>query len=77
MPLLIRKIIDANGVEWIVRRLVRESARLNGGDRRVSVLRCYAAGRKVEVLVDGEWEEFSDADLLGLIARSRAIEPRE
>ena len=74
MPLLIRKVIDADGVEWVVRRLVRESARLNGSDpgggRKVSVLRCYAAGRKVEVCTDRDWEELSDAALLALISRA-------
>jgi hypothetical protein len=67
MPLLIRKIVDANGTEWVIRRLVRESARLNDGDRKISILRCYAPGRKVEVRTDCDWEELSDAKLLALI----------
>ena len=70
MPLLIRRVVDADGVEWVVRRLVRESARLNGGDRGVSILRCYAARRKVEVRTDRDWEELSDAALLALILRA-------
>jgi hypothetical protein len=70
MPLLIRKVVDADGTEWVIRRLVRESARLNDSDRRISLLRCYGAGRKVEVRTDCDWEELSDAALLSLISRA-------
>jgi hypothetical protein len=49
---------------------VRESARLNGSDRKISILRCYGAGRKVEVRTDDDWEELSDAALLALISRA-------
>ena len=77
MPLLIRKVVDADGTEWVIRRLVRESARLNGGETKMSILRCYAMGRKVEVRTDCDWEELSDAELLAVIARWRTPEPPE
>jgi hypothetical protein len=50
--------------EQVLRR-----ARLDG-DGTVSILRCYARRRKVEVRTDRAWEEFSDGALLALIARA-------
>jgi hypothetical protein len=46
MPLLIRRVMDADGLEWVVRKLIRESARLAQGTR----LRCYAAGGRARGL---------------------------
>jgi hypothetical protein len=76
MPLLIRRVLDTAGLEWVVRKLSRESARLGRG----TCLRCYATrgrarGLKLDVYTDGAWEELSDAELLAVIARSRAPEP--
>ncbi len=73
MPLLIRRVVDADGVEWVVRKLIRESARLGQGTR----VRCYAVrgganGLKLDVQIDDIWEELSDAELVGLIARAVA-----
>jgi hypothetical protein len=62
----VRHLVSSEGVEWTVRKLVRE--RPGGAGRRRRGLAVLWAPNRATVEAPPDWEELSDAELLELMA---------